>query len=363
MNALHVIGYAIDAWLGELSRRGRSPETRRAYARTLNKFADSLPPMLLLHETNVDHYRRFLDRWRDASASTYDQAHTALNGFCEYHYLEGNLPANPMDRVGRRPRQRAEDLDVVTVTSADVTRLFTACQNWQEFLCIATIAYLGPRRRAASRLRLSDVDFQRGTIRFREKGAKTITKPIPDQLALILRLAEQEGVWATRRDYLIPNRRPARNAERSHKVIYDTVKKVAERAGIESHVHALRAAFAVQFDEAHPDQVVALKELLGHARLETTMVYLRRKDKAKAMEAVRDLSWGSVLPPSAVMPPAGFEPALAESGFSEPNAADAEPSLLDPLMAKLAELTNRGKQAAPRGEAVSHHKEKGSSVT
>ena len=64
--------------------------------------------------------------------------------------------------------------------------------------------------------------------------------------------------------------------------------------------HALRAAFAVQFDDANPDQLVALKELLGHARVETTLVYLRRKDKARAMEAVRGLSWGGgqfVFPP------------------------------------------------------------------
>ena len=39
------------------------------------------------------------------------------------------------------------------------------------------------------------------------------------------------------------------------------------------------------------------------------MVYLRRKDKAKAMEEVRDLSWAA-LRPFAGMPPAGFEPAL-----------------------------------------------------
>jgi hypothetical protein len=31
---------------------------------------------------------------------------------------------------------------------------------------------------------------------------------------------------------------------------------------------------------------------MGHSRIETTLIYLRRKDRAKAMEAVRDLSWG-----------------------------------------------------------------------
>ena len=75
-------------------------------------------------------------------------------------------------------------------------------------------------------------------------------------------------------------------------VIWETVKKVARRAGVRAHVHALRAAFAVEFDEPNPDNVIGLKELMGHARLDQTLVYLRRKDKAKAMEAVRTLSWG-----------------------------------------------------------------------
>ncbi len=80
--------------------------------------------------------------------------------------------------------------------------------------------------------------------------------------------------------------------ERSDKGIWETVRKVAGRVGVTATVHALRAAFAVQFDEANPDQLIALKELMGHADVATTMVYLRRKDKAKAMEQVRTLSWG-----------------------------------------------------------------------
>jgi hypothetical protein len=35
-----------------------------------------------------------------------------------------------------------------------------------------------------------------------------------------------------------------------------------------------------------------LKELMGQTRIDTTLVYPRRKNKAKAMEAVRTLSWG-----------------------------------------------------------------------
>jgi hypothetical protein len=82
------------------------------------------------------------------------------------------------------------------------------------------------------------------------------------------------------------------------------------RAGVEAHPDAIRAAFAVQFDQQRLGEIWSLKELLGHTRIETTLVYLRRKDRAKAMESVRGPSWGSVFPSFGSVPPAGFEPAL-----------------------------------------------------
>jgi integrase len=118
-----------------------------------------------------------------------------------------------------------------------------------------------------------------------------------DELVAILRAARGSNEVAVGpAEYVIPNRRPAsvRRSERSPKVIWETVRCVAGRAKVRSHAHALRAAFAVRFDEAHPDQLLALKDLLGHARLETALVYLRRRKKQLAMERVRDLSWGSV---------------------------------------------------------------------
>jgi integrase len=157
-------------------------------------------------------------------------------------------------------------------------------------------------------------------MRFQEKGGKVVVKPMPDELVAILRAAWESSEVAVGPDeYVIPNRRPAsvRRRERSPKVIWETVRRVAARAHVRSHAHALRAAFAVRFDEAHPDQLLALKDLLGHARLETTLVYLRRRNKQLAMERVRDLSWGSVggfvLQPNAVEAHTGFEPALPSS--------------------------------------------------
>ena len=64
---------------------------------------------------------------------------------------------------------------------------------------------------------------------------------------------------------------------------------------MDAHVHALRAAFAVFYLERHPGDVEALKELMGHRSIGTTQVYLRKLDRQRAMERVRDLSWGVVM--------------------------------------------------------------------
>jgi integrase len=289
-------------WLGELARRNRSGGTRDEYRRKLNLLANDVRDAYV-HEITLRDYERFLDRWLEKAPSTMASAVSLVKGFAEYLWERGYTAEHVAYQLRRPRRPRAEDLDVVTVSAEDVGRMLEACETWQEYLCLTTAVYLGARRRALARVRRRDVDLENGAIRFVEKGPKIITKPLPDEFAQILCAAQAAGIWKSDDAYLIPNRRPGavKRAERSDKVVWETVKRVAARAGVEAHCHALRAAFAVQFDDANPDKVIALKELMGHARIDQTLVYLRRKDKAKAMEVVRDLSWGGggsfVFPP------------------------------------------------------------------
>jgi integrase len=301
---------AIDAFIGDLARRGRSQATRTSYRRLLNDFADRVhdkPPA----ELELGDYERFLDRWTDSSPSTLASGVSLVRSFSRFLHERGFASEDVAYPLQGPRRKRYEDLEVVSVTPEDVLALLDACADWQEFLCVSTAVYLGARRAALARVRRGDVDLARGTIRFLEKGGKVAVKPLPDEYLAILLAAEADGLWISPDEYLIPNRRRAsvRRVERSDKIVWETVKRVAARARVRCHVHALRAAFAVQFDEAHPDQVIALKELMGHTRIETTLVYLRRKDKAKAMESVRDLSWGrSGFAEEALEAHTGFEP-------------------------------------------------------
>ena len=78
--------------------------------------------------------------------------------------------------------------------------------------------------------------------------------------------------------------------------------------GVKATVHALRRAFAVAFLTGKPEAIESLQALMNHSRIETTQVYVRALNRSKAMEAVRDLSWGPGLQPSLGKAHTGFEP-------------------------------------------------------
>jgi integrase len=85
---------------------------------------------------------------------------------------------------------------------------------------------------------------------------------------------------------------------------------VGERVEVRATVHAMRRAFAVAFLSSHEGAIEALQALMKHARIDTTQVYLRAFNRTKAMESVRDLSWGLGLSPDAEEAHTGFEPVL-----------------------------------------------------
>lgn len=325
------LGDCIDGYLTDLSLRNRSERTLLSYRRLLNDFAATVPGKCAC-ELELRDYERFLGRWVGKSPSTLASGVSLVKSFSRFLYERGLTPVDVAYPLKRPRRLPAEDLPVVTVSGDDVAKMLLACEDWQEIICLGAAVYLGWRRAALCRARRADADLVNGTMSLLEKGGKVVTKPIPDEYLHVLREADAAGLWPRPEDYLIPNRRPKSmrtpaGGERSDKVIWSTVKRVAARAGVRAHVHALRAAFAVQYDEQNPGRNVELKELMGHRRLETTLVYLRRKDRAKAMETVRGLSWGApfVFESQAAEPAdlqakahTGFEPVLEPSSLWEP---------------------------------------------
>lgn len=346
------ISRATDLWLGELERHSHAESTVNGYRRLLDKLADH-HPFADVDDLTASDVRRFLDsqaRRRDGkrkAASTIGGNVSAVNGFFDWLTKEGIIDRNPTRRNGDRiidrpPQVAAEDNDnIVSVTATDVQRLLHESWQqgkWEETLAIHCLVYLGPRRKALATARRADYDPLERTLTFREKGGKTIRKPVPDELATVIESAIFEGTYTSPDDYLIPSKAEQRRVgDRDDRVIWRIVKEVAERAGVTTHVHALRAAFAVHYLQSKPGELVGLQKLMGHRRIETTMVYLRRLDRHEAMESVRDLSWI----------PAKSEESLQSLDVTEKEGF--EPSILADLDPKRAGSQHEG--VAPRGKS------------
>lgn len=349
------ISQAVGLYVGDLQRRGYSPRTINTYERLLDKFADAHTVYTDVSDVKPDDCRRFLDRWNRRSQGTKCHTYTVLFTFFEWLDDQGRIRKNPLDRVPRPKRIPPQDLDVTLVSTAEVQMMLRACRTWTETLAVAIPAYMGPRRHAAALLRLRDYDQLHHRIRFREKGAKTIWKPVPDELAHLLRLAIADGAIPTPDSYLIPPEGPlVRSGDRDDRVVWRVVKRVADRAGVEAHVHALRAAFATFYLEQNIGDLEALQALMGHKDIETTNVYLRKLNRDAAMERVRTLSWagndagggipqlaGITLASSPVVGAGGFEPPFGETPHQQRAGSERGDACLD-------EALNQAVRARPQ---------------
>lgn len=343
----------VDNYLFDVARR-HSPACELKYRQILHKMLDSIGDKTPVEEVTRMDVEAFLDRWRTAAPAT-KGLHTTIVNKCFEHAVEIGV-RDEWKPIKRPKLPKPEDRDVVVVPLSEIPRMFAACLDWGDEVCLGVLAYAGPRRNAVSMLRWRDVDLRShprapfGLIKVREKGGKVALKPIAGPLREILDRAPVHGPD----DYVVPNYKPhlVRRPERKNSIIYDRVKRIAARAGVSAHVHALRAAFAVFFLEVHHGSLRALQELLGHESSETTRHYTRGLKREVLMSEVVDMDWGALtgadergLPSERDRTPAVAGPAsVPVSALSEgelESAAGSHPELRYPAPSESASETSR----------------------
>jgi len=142
--------------------------------------------------------------------------------------------------------------------------------NWakletRDYLIILMLAHTGMRRGELSRLAVRRVNFHNNTILvFQGKGRKDRVIPISETLRKPLQ------------DYIASSRLTSRDRlfGLSERRIYQIVTHYARLAGLyDFHPHSLRHYFATRLLELGAS-LKAIQELLGHASIETTSLYL-----------------------------------------------------------------------------------------
>ncbi len=188
----------------------------------------------------------------------------------------------------------------------------------------------GLRLSEVVRLRIKDVDLERGTLTVRQgKGDKDRMTVLPKRLqeALAAQIAEARALWEEDRRvglagvhipgalarkfrraaesfewfWLFPARQistdPESNTQRRHhlhqKVYNGAISDAAREAGIEKRVtsHALRHSFATHLLESGTD-LRTIQDLLGHEDMATTEIYLHVAVTSHGLGVVSPLDEG-----------------------------------------------------------------------
>jgi site-specific recombinase XerD len=168
----------------------------------------------------------------------------------------------------------------IVLSQEEVSRLIDSASNLLHRTMLMTLYSTGIRRAELCRLQVCDIDSQRKLIHIRAgKGGRDRDVPLSPKLLETLR---EYWRWMKPKTYLFPGTIKNWRADVpiSDKIPWHACREAAQRAGITKHVapHTLRHCFATHLLEAGAD-LRTIQVLLGHAKLEHTIVYLHLSQK------------------------------------------------------------------------------------
>ena len=245
--------------------RNFSVRTRESYIAAvagIAKFYKRSPDTL--SEDEVQGYLLHLIEERKLAWSSVNVAVSALK-----FLFQVTLKRKSVEFQIPRPHQPQRLPEILS--REEVMRIIDAAANPRHRAVLLTIYAAGLRLSEACRLKVSDIDSERMTLRIEQaKGAK-------DRYALLSPklLKELRVYWAAYRpqDWLFPSTRD-RGLPLAHVTVQRIFYRARDRAGITKRcgIHGLRHAFATHMLEGGVN-VHTIQRLMGHRDLSTTTRY------------------------------------------------------------------------------------------
>jgi integrase/recombinase XerD len=260
--------------LEEIQRRNYSHRTARTYVRIVRDFAEYFhqPPDKLGPE-QIRQYQAHLFQAKKLAPATVSQYVSALRFLfvktLRRHFLAEYIPF---------PKSRKR---LPTVLSPEeVTRLIDAARNLYHRTLLMTLYSTAARRAELCRLKVQDIDSQRMMIRIDQgKGSRDREVPLSPKLLETLRVYWR---WMQPQTFLFPGTVKGVRADVpiTPNVVWLACRQAAQAAGIAQQIspHCLRHSCASHLLEAGAD-LRTIQVLLGHSRLEHTLVYLHLSHK------------------------------------------------------------------------------------
>lgn len=266
---LPLLGEILNAVEDELKLRGYSPMTRKVYRLHLERFLKSVgkPPQEIVSEEIRSYLLGLVDQ--KVSISYHNQAISAIK-FLYKHVLRQFQP------VATVPRPKKEQKLPAVLSREAVARLLNGIDNLKHRALFALVYSAGLRVGEVVRLRVEDLDEERGQIWVRGGKGRKDRQTLLSEVALRTVKAYRESCRP--QNWLFPGWNGGRH------LTVRSVQKVMERAKKKNNipsqatVHTLRHSFATHLLENGTD-LRYIQELLGHSSPKTTQIYTHVSQK------------------------------------------------------------------------------------
>jgi integrase/recombinase XerC len=271
--------------------RQLSPRTVRAYADDLTEFEAFLSAFYGTAEwswSGVDRLaiRSFMGDCvtrRSLAKRSVARKLSAVRSLYRFLHLEELVDANPARSVRSPKRERTLPAYLTREQVEALFRLAEARALEGGFLGVRNHAIVelfystGMRVSELQQLDTADLDLVSERVRIRGKGRRERIVPVGSMAVSALRrydLRRQEVVGAAaradRRAVFLGQSGRRLSVRQVQKIVGSFLDRIGEDAGLSTH--SLRHSFATHLVDAGAD-LLAVKELLGHASLSTTQVY------------------------------------------------------------------------------------------
>lgn len=265
---------------------GKSKNTVLSYLSDSEQFAHFIFSKKIDSFKDVDAFS--ISEWigeiaKEAKSTTQSRKLSAMKSLAGF-LIEEKIWKSDYSSLVARPKTRRA---VPEVLSKDEVQRLVESPNGNTFEEIRDRAMLelmycsGLRVSELCLIKYSDFDFESKIVRVCGKGNKVRLIPLGSRAisAIATYLEAFKDIFKAKRPlYLFITKR---GKEMSRKTFWFNIKKYALRAGIDKDVkpHMLRHCFATHLLGAGAN-LMAIKEMLGHADLSTTQIYTKVADSA-----------------------------------------------------------------------------------
>lgn len=245
---------------------GLTDNTLKAYKYSIKRALDEIGKDV--RDIDANTIRLYLlDCSKSMQNVTVDNMRRNLNSFFLWLKTEGYIDDNPMDRI---KKVKAEKKIKTALTTIEVQKVKDICKDPREVSLIDLLCSTGIRCEEVTKIKLSDINFETRAILIYGKGSKQRHVYMDDVCFLHVTKYLSERIKES--EYLFCNRYGGKVSKEGMAYI---VRELGKRAGIEDcQIHRFRKWFATTLFNRGCD-LVYIQKLLGHAKLETTMIYVQ----------------------------------------------------------------------------------------